>query len=58
VEHVPAKAIPPEYFAGFAHKPGTTYGTVNASICERFIPDFKSPNVVDLIAGSLFPDSA
>jgi hypothetical protein len=31
---------------------------VNASICERFIPDFKSPNAVDLMAGSPFPDSA
>lgn len=47
-----------EYFAGFAQKPGTTYGTVNASICERFIPEFKSPNACDLIAGSPFPDSA
>jgi hypothetical protein len=46
-----------EYFAGFAHKPGTTYGTVNASICERFIPGFKSPNAVDLIVGSPFPDN-
>jgi hypothetical protein len=46
-----------EYFAGFAHKPGTTYGTVNASVCERFIPGFKSPNAVDLIAASPFPDS-
>ena len=46
-----------EYFAGFAHKPGTTYGTVNQSICERFIPDFKSPNTVDLMLGSPFPDS-
>jgi hypothetical protein len=45
------------YFDGFAHKPGTTYGTVNASICERFIPDFKSPNACDLITGSPFPDS-
>src|SRR5690348_10550749 len=26
------------YFAGFAHKPGTTYGTVNAGVCERNIP--------------------
>jgi hypothetical protein len=47
-----------EYFAGFAHKPATTYGTVNASICERFIPGFKSPNAVDVMAGSPFPDSA
>jgi hypothetical protein len=45
------------YFDGFAHKPHTTYGTVNASICERFIPGFKSPNAVDLMAASPFPDS-
>jgi HD domain-containing protein len=46
-----------EYFAGFAHKPGTTYGTVNAAVCERFIPGFTSPNACDLIAASPFPDS-
>jgi hypothetical protein len=45
------------YFEGFAHKPATTYGTVNESICERFIPGFKSPNAVDLIAASPFPDN-
>jgi hypothetical protein len=45
------------YFAGFAHKPGTTYGTVNQSICERFIPGFKSPNAADLMTASPFPDS-
>ena len=46
-----------EYFAGFAHKPGTTYGTVNDSICERFIPGYKAPNACDVIAASPFPDS-
>jgi hypothetical protein len=46
-----------EYFAGFAHKPGTTYGTVNASICERLISGYTSPNAVDVIAASPFPDS-
>ncbi len=46
-----------EYFAGFAHKPATTYGTVNAGVCERFIPGFRSPNACDLIACSPFPDS-
>jgi HD domain len=46
-----------EYFAGFAHKPGTTFGTVNQSICERFIPGYKNPNTVDLMLGSPFPDS-
>jgi hypothetical protein len=45
------------YFAGFAHKPHTTYGTVNAGVCERFMPGFKSPNAADLIAASPFPDS-
>src|ERR1700761_8240915 len=46
-----------EYFAGFAHKPGTTYGTVNASICERFIPGYQAPKACDVIAASPFPDS-
>jgi len=46
-----------EYFAGFAHKPASTYGTVNAAVCERFIPGFKTPNACDLIAASPFPDS-
>lgn len=46
-----------EYFAGFAHKPATTYGTVNAAVCERFIPGFNSPNACDLIAASPLPDS-
>jgi hypothetical protein len=45
------------YFGGFAHKPDTTLGTVNAGICERFLPDYKSPNACDLMAGSPFPDS-
>jgi HD domain len=45
------------YFGGFAHKPGTTYGTVNAGICERLIPGYTSPNAIDLIAASPFLDS-
>jgi len=44
-------------FEGNAHKPGTTYGTVNAGIIERFTPGYKSPNVCDLIAASPIPDS-
>ena len=46
-----------EYFAGFAHKPGTTYGTVNSSICERLLPGYIAPNACDVIAASPFPDS-
>jgi HD domain len=45
------------YFAGFAHKPGTTYGTVNAGVCERYIPGYRTPKACDLIAASPFPDS-
>ena len=45
------------YFAGFAHKPGTTYGTVNAGVCERYIPGYRTPNACDLIDASPFPDS-
>jgi len=45
------------YLAGFAHKPATTYGTVNSGICERYIPGYRSPNASDLIAASPFPDS-
>ncbi|HEY6412399.1 MAG TPA: HD domain-containing protein [Edaphobacter sp.] len=46
-----------EYVAGFAHKPGTTYGTVNSAFCERFIPGYRPPSAVDLVATSPFPDS-
>src|SRR5262249_40010576 len=47
-----------EYFAGFAHKPSTTYGTVNAGVCERFIPGDQRPHARHLIAASPFRDSA
>jgi hypothetical protein len=45
------------FFGGFAHKPGSTFGTVKADVCERFIPGYKSPNFCDLIANSPFPNS-
>src|SRR5581483_10208229 len=44
------------YFAGFAHKPATTYGTVNVGVCERFIPGFKNLDASELMLGSPFPD--
>jgi hypothetical protein len=46
-----------EYFAGFAHKPASTYGTVNSSVCDRLLPGYRAPNVCDLVAASPFPDS-
>jgi len=45
------------FFGGFAHKPASTWGTVKADVCERFISGYKSPNFCDLIANSPFPDS-
>jgi hypothetical protein len=45
------------FLQGFSHKPETTYGTVNSSICERFIPGYKNPDLAELIAASPFPDS-
>ncbi len=45
------------YFAGFAHKPDTTYGTVNVGVCERFIPGFKNLDASELMLTSPFPDS-
>ena len=43
---------------GYLDKPGASYGTVIADICERFIPGYKSPDACDLMAASPFPDSA
>lgn len=45
------------FFGGFAHKPGSTFGTVKADVCERFIPGYRSPNFCDLIANSPFENS-
>jgi HD domain len=45
------------FLGGFAHKPGSTWGTVKADVCERYIPGYKSPNFCDLIANSPFPNS-
>jgi hypothetical protein len=46
-----------EYFAGFGHKPGTTYGIVNSSICEPLIPGYKAASPYDFLTASPFPDS-
>lgn len=45
------------FFGGFEHKPESTFGTVKADVCERFIPGYKSPDFCDLIANSPFPNS-
>jgi hypothetical protein len=40
------------FLDGFGHKPETTYGTINADICERYIPGYTSPNLCDIILQS------
>jgi hypothetical protein len=45
------------FFGGISHKPSSTWGTVKADICERYIPGYKSPNFCDLIANSPFQNS-
>lgn len=32
------------FLEGFKHKPETTYGTINADICEVLLPGYKRPN--------------
>lgn len=51
------RGIVEAFFGGFAHKPGSTFGTVKADVCERFIPGYKSPNFCDLTENSPFQDS-
>ncbi len=34
---------------GFAHKPATTFGTMNTDVLERTLPGYRRPNFCDLI---------
>ena len=37
---------------GFAHKPVTTFGTMNADVLERTLPGYRRPSFCDLIAAN------
>ena len=37
---------------GFAFKPATTFGTMNADVLERTLPGYRRPNFCDLIAAN------
>ena len=37
---------------GFAYKPATTFGTMNADVLERTLPGYRRPNFCDLIAAN------
>jgi hypothetical protein len=39
---------------GFAHKPETTFGTMNSDVLERTLPGYRRPNFCDLIAANPF----
>ena len=40
---------------GMAPRPGTTFGTVNADVLERFVPGYQRANLVDIIENSDWP---
>ena len=37
---------------GFAHKPVTTFATMNSDVLERTLPGYRRPNFCDLIAAN------
>jgi hypothetical protein len=37
---------------GFAHKPATTFGTMNSDVLERTLAGYRRPNFCDLIAAN------
>jgi hypothetical protein len=44
------------FTAGFAHRPDTTFGTVNADVLEHFLPGFKHIDFVDMIQNSAWAE--
>lgn len=41
---------------GFAERPATTFGTVNADVLEHFVPGFQRIDFVDVIKSSAWPE--
>ncbi|MFF0793950.1 HD domain-containing protein [Streptomyces spiralis] len=41
---------------GFAHRPDTTFGTVNADVLDHFVPGFRRVDFVDVIQDSAWPE--
>jgi hypothetical protein len=41
---------------GNIHRPGTTFGNVNADVLEQFDPSFQRTNFVDIIQNSSWPE--
>jgi hypothetical protein len=41
---------------GFANRPDTTFGTVNADVLEHFVPGFKRTDFVEVIQSNAWPE--
>lgn len=46
------RGIVQAFSEGFAHKPATTFGTMNTDVLERTLPDFRRTNFCELIAAN------
>lgn len=46
------KTIIPTFFAGFSHKPETTFGSINADICACMMPHYQKVDFCDAIKHS------
>ncbi|MCV7228448.1 HD domain-containing protein [Mycolicibacterium komossense] len=49
-------AILQAFADGFAERPETTFGTVNADVLEHFVPGFRRTDFVDVIKNSAWPE--
>ncbi len=45
-----------EFTQGFAPRPDSTFGNVNADVLERFVPGYQRTNFVDIIESSAWPE--
>jgi hypothetical protein len=52
----PKRRIVQAFAGGFAHRPQTTFGTVNADVLEKLSPGFVRMNFCEMIARSPFRD--
>uniref|UniRef100_UPI0039BF52BD HD domain-containing protein n=1 Tax=Lentzea alba TaxID=2714351 RepID=UPI0039BF52BD len=44
------------FYDGMAHRPETTFGTMNDDVLAHFDPEFQRTDFVDLIKGSAWPE--
>jgi hypothetical protein len=50
------RGIVQAFHDGFAHKPATTFGTMNSDVLERTLPGYHRPHFCDLIAANPLPE--